>query len=329
MHCELVVPGLFAAGAATRCAALELLLARGRSRSAPSRRLEGWLHDAFELGEQPLAAGALTLLAHGDDPGEACWARADPVHLRLMRDRLIVVPSEAFAVAREEAEALCEALNRHFAGALGLNACEPQRWCARLSETFAIDADSPLEVAGSDVDLSLPAGTRWHALLNEAQMVLHAHPVNEAREARGEPALNSVWLWGAGRVPRGAKCPWQSVAADDPVALGAARLAGARQRALPRSAQDWLERLPEDGRHLAVLDALRAPLALSHEAEVRAAVEALERRWFEPLLGALRAGRIGMLTLQVPDGAGGIAFETIRADLRRFWRRPKSIGSYT
>ena len=99
------------------------------------------------------------------------------------------------------------------------------------------------------------------ALLNEAQMVLHAHPVNEAREARGEPAVNSLWLWGAGRAARRAR-RWQSVAADDPAVLGARGLAGARQRALPRSAQEWLERLPEDGRHLAVLDA-RAPLALA------------------------------------------------------------------
>jgi hypothetical protein len=326
MHCELVVPGLFGAAVAARFAALELLLARGRRRSAPARRLEGWLQEAFDLGEAPFPAGALTLLGCGGDPGEASWARADPVHLRVMRDHLIVVPSEAFGVSREEAEALCDALNRHFTGTLSLSACDARRWCARLSEAFPIDAGSALELAGQALDLARGAG-RWHAVLNEAQMALHEHPVNEAREMRGEPAVNSIWLWGAGRVPRGAECPWQSVAADDPAALGAARLAGARQRALPRSAQDWLERLPEDGRHLAVLDALRAPLALAKET-VHAEIEALERDWFEPLLAALRDGRIGMVTVHVPDGAEGFSCETIRGDLRRFWRLAKSIEHY-
>jgi hypothetical protein len=322
MHCELVVPGLFGAGRgtklSTRFAALELLLARGRSRSAPAQRLEGWLEEVFHL-KPPFPAGALTLLGCGADPGGDSWARADPVHLRVMRDHLTVVPSDAFDLSRDEAEALCRALNLHFSD-MNFMACEPRRWCARLAQEVSIETESPLEISGREVDLPREAAR----LLNEAQMVLHEHPVNEAREARGEPAVNSIWLWGAGRAPRGAECPWQSVAANDPAALGAARLAGARHRALPRSAPDWLERLPEDGRHLAVLDALRAPIALGQQVPL----EELERQWFEPLLAALRSGRIGMVTLHVPDGAEGFSCETIRGDLRRFWRLPKAIEHY-
>jgi hypothetical protein len=324
MHCELVIPGLFKTNVTARFGALELLIARGRSKSAPALTLEGWLQDAFHLGEAPFPAGALTLLGRDADPGDALWARADPVHLRVMRDHLTVVPSDAFDLSREEADALCLALNSHFSG-MNFIASEPRRWCARLSEEIPVDAPTPLEVSGRDVDLS--GATRWHALLNEAQMVLHEHPVNEAREARGEPAVNSIWLWGAGRAPREAECPWQSVAAEDPAALGAARLAGARHRALPRSAHDWLERLPEEGRHLAVLDALRAPLALAKDS-LQAEMEGLERNWFAPLLAALRTGRIGMVTVHVPDGAEAFSSETIRGDLRRFWRLAKSIEHY-
>jgi hypothetical protein len=328
MHCELVVPGLFAAAAGTSAAkrftALELLLARGRSQSLPPQPLESWLREGFELGEAPLCAGALTLLGCGGDPGEARWARADPVHLRVMRERAVLVPGEALELSREEADALCGALSEHFSS-MKFMVCEPRRWCAQLSEDWPIDAQSPLELCGRDVALS--GAARWQALVNEAQMVLHAHPVNEAREARGEPAVNSVWLWGGGRAPRAAECPWQSVAADDPAARGAARLARARQRSLPRSARAWLEGLPEDGRHLAVLDALRAPLAHAKDT-LQSEMEMLERDWFAPLLAALRAGRAGMVTLHVPDGAGGASFETIRGDLRRFWRLAKPIERY-
>ena len=310
MHCELLVPRLFGTGATPRCAALELLLARGRRRAAPAQSVEEWLNRAFDLGDGPFPAGALTLLAQGGDPGDASWARADPVHLRVMRDHLIVVPAAAFDLPAPEAGALCDALNAHFADA-DFRLHDARRWCAKLAE--AVDAGNPLDAAGRQVELPARAAT----LINEAQMVLHAHAVNEAREARGEPTVNSIWLWGPGRARR-ALCAWQSVASDDPAVMGAARLAGVRYRSLPRSAGDWLERLPEDGRHLALLDTLRT----------RPALEQLEHDWFAPLLAALRAGRIGMVTLHVPDGAEALSFETIRADLRRFWRTAKPIEHY-
>ncbi|HEX5767685.1 MAG TPA: hypothetical protein VFX94_05565 [Burkholderiales bacterium] len=320
MHCELVVPGLLAGGGASRFVALELLLARGRRSVGEAKPLEGWVQDAFELGEGAYPAGALTRAAQGADPGEDPWTRADPVHLRVVDDQLVVVPAEAFALQAEEASALCEALNAHFVG-MEFTLSQPRRWCARLAAT---DETRPaIAAAGTALELPKQAAR----VLTEIQMVLHAHPVNEAREARGEPAVNSVWLWGAGRAPR-ARAPWQSVAADDPAVLGAARLAAARQRALPRSAEAWLERLPDDGRHLAVLDALRAPLALGADT-VQEELEKLEREWFAPLLAALRAARIGMLTLHVPDAAEALSCEIIRADLRRFWRLRQPLKNYT
>jgi hypothetical protein len=243
-----------------------------------------------------------------------------------MRDRLMLVPAAAFSISAAEAAALCEALNRHFP-ALAFAPVEPSRWCVRLAgDLQGVSLENPLDLAGREVGLALPAA--GHRLVNEAQMLLHAHPLNAAREARGEPAVNSVWLWGAGRAPRVPPSPWQSVSADDPLALGLARAAGARHRTLAGSAAAWLERVPGEGRHLVVLDALRAPLALSQQAECRAVLEALERDWFAPLLGALRSGRVGMVTVHVPEGGERSSFETIRGDLRRFWRRPRALEHY-
>ena len=316
MHCELVVPGLFSGGAA-RFASLELLLARGRQSTKISQRLEAWTQEAFALGDGPFPAGQLTVLSQGREENHAPWVRADPVHLRVLRDRVVVIPAEAFDLPAEEARAFCDALNAH-SPEMGLNPVQPRRWCARLS---GITEHRPaLDVAGNE-----PPPGDASQLLTELQMVLHAHPLNEARESRGEPAVNSVWLWGAGRAPS-ASSRWQSVAADDPAVIGAARLAGARHRALPRSAAEWVERLPGDARHLAVLDAVRTRVALGEDPATEKL--ALERDWFAPLLAALRAERIGMITVHVPDGREGVSFETIRGDLRRFWRLPKSIERY-
>jgi hypothetical protein len=230
-----------------------------------------------------------------------------------------------------EAEALADALNRHFKDQLTFFPLNAERWCVRLDNLDAenLRTQTPAEVAGKDINRHLPAGERsifWHQVLNEIQMVLHEHPVNEAREARGEPAVNSVWLWGAGRLPAGMETVYQSVTADDPMALGLAQSVGLRHRPLPPGANAWLERLPAEGRQLAVLDTLRMPLALNDFDAWRARLAELEAGWFAPLLAALKAGHVSMVTVLVPDGKDLRAFESTRIDLRHFWRRPKPLA---
>ena len=334
MHCELVVPALFAAHEVPRLPALELLLARGRVAREQPFSLESWLGHAFELAESSLPAGAITAFAAGvngiGSPGDFCWLRADPVHLRIEPDRLSLIPSVGFGISRDEAEMFAATLNRHFGDRLTIFPCWPDRWCLRSAGDIALDALAPVELAGREVDANLPRGpqaARWHTLLNETQMALHDHPVNREREQKGEAAVNSVWFWGAGQLPGAARGPWHSVNADDPLATGLARLAGLRHRALAATASDWLERAPEDGRHLMVLDALRGALALGGFDSHAERLAALEARWFAPLLEALRRGRVGMITVRVPDA--GASHETVRGDLRRFWRRTQPLAAYT
>ncbi len=344
MHCELLVPDLFAAqdaGGLARHRSLELLLARGRRAAVEaddaSRGVERWLAREFGCdagGEAPLAAGALSVLAEGGEAGDALWLRADPIHLAIEREHATIVPSAAFTLSREEAEALCETLNQHFAAELTIYPLHAERWCARLAADLAPPlARSPLELARLPLKEHLPGGEnakRWHALLNESQMLLHNHPVNAAREARGLPAINSLWFWGAGRLTREAgarrRPRFSSVSADEPLARGLARLARVSSRELPRDAEAWLAASPEDGVHLVVLDGLRAPQALGDAQGYAARLREIEERWCAPLLAALRADRIGMVTIHAPEV--GLAFETTHGDLRRFWRRARPLERY-
>ena len=328
MHLELVVPALFPAPGAPPLPALELLLARARRTPGRAGKLESWLAGAFDLDEDNFPAGALTALAGGQAPGPHSWLRADPVHLRADRDRLILVPSQAFSVAAPEAEALAGALAPLLAGKFTLFALQPERWCLRVDSESGSAASSspPVELAGANVDPHLPP-KKWHPLLTEIQMALYENPANTAREARGDPVVNSLWLWGAGKLPASARGPWQSVSADDPAAIGLGRLAGMRHRAAGGGADEWLGRAPEEGRHLVVLDSLRGTQALGDLAGFARRLQVLEETWFAPLLAALKAGRVGMLTLHVPEA--GLSFEAARADLRHFWRRPRPLNSYS
>jgi len=324
MHLELVIPALLAVSGARHPAA-ELLLARARKNEAEPGTLERWLAHAFDLADEALPAGALTALAAGADPGEDVWLRADPVHLRLGLNSLALVPGAALSISDEDARALAEAVNRHFAGSFSVVVAEPGCWALRAKGDIALRSRPPIELAGRDVNANLPSGpdaAYWHAILNEVQMLLHDHPVNEGRDV----PVNSLWLWGAGRLPREAQGPWQSVTAADPVVAGLARLAGIGHRPVPAGASQWLAGAPEAGRHLVVLDALATARALGDSEALAARAEALERDWFAPLLAALRAERIGMVTVHVPDT--GRSFEVVRGDLRRFWRRPRPLTIY-
>lgn len=316
MHVELVVTALPAVQPLPRLPALELLLARGRTTHVEPLPFEHWLARAFGVAEAPLPAGALTALACGRDPGDGYWLRADPVHLEIGAEGVTLTAAGALALERAEADALSGALARHLGEGFDFFAPSAQHWCLRAASDMPIDAQAPAERTGAESVLPQGAAAgRALALVTEIQMVLHDHPVNRAREQRGEPTINSVWLWGAGRLPRSARAPWQSVLSDDPVAAGLARCAGIGHSALPPGALRWLERAPQEGRQLCVLDPAPSVQQL----------ETLEQRWIDPLLLALRQGRIGMLTLRIPDLGDGC--EITRADLRRIWRRPRPLAA--
>jgi hypothetical protein len=335
MNVHLAVPDLVWPDRATRAAAdpgrfpaLETLLARGRRSSTVAGGLEQWLLAAWQ------AAGAAphALLADGGVPGEGWWLRADPCSLRLNRETVVPLDAAMFDLSRAEADELAAHLNAQLAGrGLAFRAAQPERWYLAAEAPLGGSA-TPLALArGKPVDVHPGAGdeeVRLSALANEVQMLLHDHPVNEARERRGQPPVNAVWLWGGGRLARPAARPFQRVRAADPLAAGLAIGSGAAAFPLPENATRWLRAAGNEGVELILLDALRTPAAYGDAAAWGERLAALERDWFAPLAGALREGRIGMVTLHAIGEASAFDVETTRQDLRYFWRRPRPLASY-
>jgi hypothetical protein len=340
MNCHLLVPGLVApedagprADGALRLPALETMLARGEARELPASSLELWLAGAFRVtGGHDLPFGALSLRGDAMDPGEDCWLRADPAHLRLHGDRVLLAPASRLDIRAAEAAALTGALNAHFAGeGLEFIAPTPLRWYVRTRGEPRMRTTPTAEVADRGVARSLPEGedgARWRAVINETQMLLHAHPCNDDREARGAPPVNCVWLWGAGRIPAippGA--PYGAVCASDPLAAGIALTAGLSLQALPQSGALWLAGSPDRSRekpHLLVIGDLR-DARQSGTAAWRGAVAELDARWLAPLLEALRHGTLRSLTLHAPGPTRSCVATVTRPDTLRFWRRRRVL----
>ena len=193
----------------------------------------------------------------------------------------------------------------------------PDRWyigCPRASDLRAVTPD---RVAGRNVDAFMPEGSdarAWRAWLNEVQMLLHDAPVNQDRERRGALPVNSVWLWGGGQCPAVSVGP-ERVYADEPVAVGLARLAGTAGE--PTGAAPWTGAWPA-GNTLAVDARPVDPLVHGEIETWLECLAALERDRFVPLARGLRQGDLDTLTIAVGDGR---RFRVTRPGLRRFWRR--------
>lgn len=62
----------------------------------------------------------------------------------------------------------------------------------------------PHDITNQSIDSYLPTGDGASELINlitSSQILLKRHPINLAREERGEHPANSIWLWGQGRKP--------------------------------------------------------------------------------------------------------------------------------
>jgi len=311
-----------------RPAALDCLLSRSRVETDSGHGLDATLGRLFGLAvetDREIPAAALTWLADTGAPS-GCWLmRADPVHLRADQRRLRLFDSHSFTITREEAGALVAAFNDYYRDTgWELVAPQPQRWYLSMQQPPALQTLSPDRVAGQDIDPCLPRGAdaaRWHALLNEIQMLFHTHPVNAAREQRGEPPINSVWPWGGGGLPEQLQPRVSRLQADHPLARGLARHAAIPVAGLPDTVDELLA-ASSIGRTLLVDDRLEWPV---HYGDIEAwldGLHSLESDWFVPLLAALRGGALASLEIHPCNGR---AFHVTRGSLRYFWKRIRAF----
>lgn len=154
--------------------------------------------------DYPIAA--LMRYADCDLSDDAYWLLATPVHLVLQRDSFSLYPPSMLNLPASEAAELVESLNRHFVddGMRFEIGCDGA-WYLRMTQSPEIQTHSVWQSVNRNIEAYLPLGagaTKWHALLNEMQMLLFNHPVNQQREQRGELPINSIWVSGGGYLPR-------------------------------------------------------------------------------------------------------------------------------
>jgi hypothetical protein len=319
-----------------RASAGETVIGEDFQRTLPHER---WVAKQFGANasgaddEAPLAP--YMLLADGGTPGDATWACIQPVHVRIAHDHLVLIDPASLDLAADEAATLY-AVAKPLIEELGVQvvAPTPYRWYLSSDSFGTLAGASPLRASGRNIEIWLPheagSGQRsraWMKLQNEVQMAWFEHPVNEAREAHGLPAVNSIWFHAQGKM-RPLKSPFARVRSDAAATRGLALAAGvdvgdapatfaayaAQDGAKGRDAQDATTTLIE-------LDPFSAPFIQQDWSRWNAAFAATERDWFAPALAALQAGELGALDLTLCGDTGSVDLTITRADLRKFWRR--------
>lgn len=300
---HVLMPPLARAGADP---AFRQWLARGDRLPSAAGDREAEIRRLFRFAGEALPTAALRHHCHAGDADSGVWLCADPAFVRGEANgaRLMACPVDDLTMA--EADELAAALRPLFGDAGAPLALDtPTSWCVRLADgARAATFTPPAHALGADLIECLPGGEggrTWRRLFNEAQIALHAHPVNRTRVAAGRLPVNALWLWGRGALPGAVDSAVQAIASTDETLCGLARVAGVDGIATSSAALDALQR---DGDIL---------LDLGH-ADGADVVPA----WFPEFRRWLRRGRFDAVVLAF---ASGERFRLRHAHRLRVWRR--------
>jgi hypothetical protein len=294
MHLVLALPGLLAPGAARDRAAPHLARIITLA-GAPHREPDG-LDAALAAHygirrERDWPLAPIRAAALGVDTATAYWLAADPVTLEAGSND-VRLHGPVRDLAADDAVALVAALNTHFAqDAVTFVAARPDAWFLRTDVPPALSTRPLAIVSGRMIRDFMPAGAEsgtWRRWQNEIEMLLHAHPVNAAREAAGKAPANGIWLSEGGTLPR--STAGVRTFAESGIALALAQHAGAPALPVPPSLDAALTAAASASTLVVALP------PLSDLARVQSA-------WAEPAWDALVHGRVATITI-IADDAG-------------------------
>jgi 2,3-bisphosphoglycerate-independent phosphoglycerate mutase len=161
----------------------------------------------YYTGRGPLEAASLGVKLSADDIAFRC----NLVTLRSQGNKMVMEDFSAGHITDEEAKKVIIDLNekmateeiRFYAGVSYRHLMVLKNGAGKFSNVEKSEITPPHDIIGKEISaffrqMNEPVLT----LVKESQRLLKNHPVNHAREAKGLPPANSIWLWGQGRSPR-------------------------------------------------------------------------------------------------------------------------------
>jgi len=139
------------------------------------------------------------------DSGRESWAFLTLCHWNVHADHVAMDDPAQLQVTDEESRTLQDAMRPYFAeDGITLHTHTRGTWLAQGEVFRELPTASLDRVRGNKVDTWIPRQAQakpLRRLHNEMQMLLYTHPHNDARAARGLPAINAFWVSGTGDLP--------------------------------------------------------------------------------------------------------------------------------
>jgi len=235
--------------------------------------------------------------------------------------------SEAHALIDALEESLGDETTRFYQGVGYRHICKIKGH----GDTLQATCTPPHDIPSKPIDEFLPHGPGsdfLRKLMARSVDVLRGHPVNKARESRGEIPANMIWLfWGSGKIPELA--PFTEVYGLDAAMTsgvdllrGLARMARISNLDIP-GVTDGLDNdyvaqaagaLKALQKHDLVFIHIEAPDEAAHAARIDTKVEAIERVDREVVGRLISSGRDSLRILAMPDHATPIEVRTHTPD---------------
>ncbi len=257
--------------------------------------------------------------------------RADPVHLMAGTDNARLIPAQALHIQADEADAIIASINELInPDNQSVVKLDNNRWLFTGINNASLDTWPSHAVANGRIASFLPrqaSADAWRLLFTEVQMLLHAHPVNMARQSRGLATINALWFWGGADLPKADKNPSALLFSDNAFAKA---FAGHYQ--LPISNADDLlasvqntSNIDNRDKPWVYLDTQIYNAWLAGDVtQLTAAKKRFTQNLLEPLQQALANGQIERLTL---DGCEGVSIlESRRTANKPWWKKWWPLG---
>lgn len=284
----------------------------------------------------PLPVAALSYLSDCKSIEPGWYLRVDPVHLQVGRDKLILLDQYVLQATADEATQLIAELNQSWQDrGVVIHQGAPGRWYIHLSDAPQCQTSALADVVGRNIQAYLMEGIerqRWQAYTNEVQMLLHASPVNAAREAQGRPAINSVWLWGEGSLEQLGRTDFvttpMQVYSDDPVVTGLGSWSGADVFALPDDAETWLSQCDVNAEQVIVMNHPAQALRHGDEGQWLEFLVRFNTFWAPVLMQLLAEKKLTQLMIHLPAQENkGFSYRLTPRLQARWWKRNRSLVS--
>ncbi len=331
---DLVIPGLFNLPLeefapdflASNLPALNQILSYSNSIQNDQTDFESIIAGSLGLtGRQTLPFAQAYVEEEVDYPQRYLLCRT--IHLKADMHNALVIPLENNSVNQDDSTLILEDLQAFFSEDCDLKPLENGIWLMRLKHCEASDCyPHYLSMIGRKANQFIEQSKQalpWYKLMNEMQMFMHQHPINQNRPTTGLLPINSLWFWGAGEKLKRQKPkfddPKTQWFCDDEQLIRFADSSNIRHLSLDQLTQ------MKSGEKSVVIDlSLLEALKSSSCDDLQAKLELLEKAVFKPAMILFRSSRAS-LQLRVTHH-----FDLTMTPFSKYkiWRSSKNLGSF-